>query len=319
MRGAARHILTRGATLLAVVGLSACGGGGSGTDVVRVGSAAIGKATVEHWTTVLAGGRQAIADPALRKRVVSFLTTAEWTRAEAAELGVEVTDGDAQRQLDQISYDRREGIPYEGLPKQGELPLLFASQTARHADRIFLMKLALLMARVKQRQLTRAAQQLTNAQIAGYYEAHLSQFIMPEQRDIQWIVTYSASSLSKAVREIRSGKSFVSVASRVSLDPPISTGLELAKGKEREFLKNVFAAKPHVLSGPYLQTKNHYVLEVTRVVPARQLSLSESEASIRQRLATQAVSSEPATLERAWTARTSCRPGYIVAQCGHPL
>jgi hypothetical protein len=287
--------------------------------VARVGTTGIAKTTVEHWATVMAGGRATVQDHALRQRALSFLATAEWTRGEARELGVKATDAEAENQLQQVSYDQREGIPYEGLPKQGEMPALFASRAANHADRLWLIKLALLTTRVEQQQFAQAERQVIPVQIASYYAAHKRQFIVPERRDMEWIVTYSAASISKAVHEIRSGKSFVSVARRVSLDPPTMKGMELATEPERDLARHVFAAKPHVITGPFLRVRNHYVLEVTRVEPARQQSLAESEAVIRQRLATQVLSRLPVAFERKWAARTSCRQGYAVSQCGRSV
>jgi hypothetical protein len=48
----ARCVSALGAVVIAVVGLTACGGGVSGDAVVRVGGSSISRAAVDHWTRV---------------------------------------------------------------------------------------------------------------------------------------------------------------------------------------------------------------------------------------------------------------------------
>jgi hypothetical protein len=192
--------------------------------------------------------------------------------------------------------------------------VLFAKAHS-HADRLWLMKLAILATKVQSRELADAESKITKAQIASYYAGHKSSFVVPERRDLQWVVTYHDSTTRKAMREIRSGKSFLSVAERLSLDPPTISGLELASSPEQQFARRIFAAKPHVLVGPFYQAPvNHYVFEVTKVTPARQQTLTQSEASIRRQLAARGVATA-AALEHKWASRTSCRPGYVAQRC----
>ncbi len=321
-----RCISALGAVLFAVWGVAACGGGGggggSGVVVARVGGEAITRGALDHWVAVMAGGRVAggtasAGSVALRRRALSFLISSQWTLGEAGELGVGVSDGEAVKQLEVFRYDRLEGIVYEGLPTRGEVPALLAGGGVGEADRVWLMRLALLGVRVRQKQLAVAGEQVTGAQIAAYYAAHKAELVEPERRDVRWIVTYSALSLSEAIREIRAGKNFIQVAKHASLDPPTIIGMELASAPEKDFARRVFSAKPHVWSGPFLQTRNHYELEVTRIQLARQFSLAKSEASIRRSLADRWVSVDwPPASERKWAGRTSCARGYVVAQCG---
>jgi foldase protein PrsA len=317
----ARCVSAIATLLLLAAGLGACGSSTPGGAVASVNGTPIAKNTVEHWMSVMAGRQvtsvDAPQDRELRQRALDFLISSQWTLGEAGKLGVKVSAGEAEHQLEVLSYAEHEGEHYEVLPKQGEIPVLFAKGDLTHADRVWLMQLALLESKSEQGQLARARRQLTRAQIAGYYEQNKTSFVVPEKRNVEWIVTYGAASLAAAVHEIRSGKSFVSVAHRVSLDPPTITGMEYATEREKDFARNVFDAKPHVIEGPFLQHRNHYVLEVTGVTPSRQLTLAESESSIRQRLAFQWVSAGlPAIVEREWVSRTNCRSGYVIPKCG---
>jgi len=313
---ATRRLLTFGGLLLLLVGLAACGRSESRDVVARVGSDPIDARNVDHWTSVLAGdGATAPRSSPLRQRTLSFLISSQWLLGEAKALKVNASDKEAQAQLNLLHYDRLEHIPYEGLPKEGDVPALFARAHA-HADRLWLMKLAILTAKVNQKHLEQAEREITPGAIATYYKAHKPQFVLPERRDITWIVVYSERTFQKAMREVRSGKSLLSVATRLSLDPPTLSGVVLRTAPEKEFAKRIFAARPHVLEGPFRQGQNHYALEVTHVTPAYQQTLEQAQASIRRQLATQAVAtSVRADFERRWASRTSCRFGYVVRQC----
>jgi len=177
----------------------------------------------------------------------------------------------------------------------------------------------MLTSRIKQRQLADAEEHITPSDIAAFYGKHQPLFVLPERRDVTWIVVYSDLVLKRAVREVRAGKSLLAVASRVSLDSPTITGLEPHPAVEKKLARHVFAAKPHVLAGPFRQGPNHYVFEVTRVVPARVQRLTQTEAAIRRRLAGASLSPDlEAALHRKWGSRTVCASGLVVAQCGRP-
>lgn len=319
--GAARRVAALGAALMLLGGLAGCGQSNSGGVVARVGGdGPITRKTLDHWVSVLAGNgaaadRQSPQARAQQARVLSFLISAQWTLGEAAELGVRTSDTQAQAQLELLRYDQSEGIPYEGIPQQGEIPAFFA-RAHNHADRLWLMKLAMLTTMVRARQIAESERTITHAQIASYYDQHTASFVLPERRDLQWMVTYSLRKLQNAVRKIRAGENFVAVARRASLDPPTISGMELASAPEKDFARHVFAAKPHVIVGPFRQSQNHYMLEVTKVAPARQQTLAQSESSIRHRLGvTWAATGLREATERKWTVRTSCRAGFVVRQC----
>jgi foldase protein PrsA len=313
-----------GAVLSAVVGLGACGKGGGSSDVVaRVGGYPITGTELDHWLSIRAAtSRRAVSDRAVsgeapRQAVLSFLIASRWTMGEAAELGVRVSDREAQKQLERFKYVQLEGLKYEKFPNEAELQKSLAGAGETHSDQLWLMKLNMLATRIEQARLSEALRQVTHAEIARYYDENRRRFVMPERRDIHVIATQDEATARKAKREVQSGKSFLSVLKRVSIYPEYPEGLPNWQ-REDVFHKHIFAAKPHVLTGPVHQIL-YYVFEVTKVTPPRQRALAEVEASIRQRLAAQRqrrVSTELLdAFKRKWVARTSCRPGYVVPRC----
>ncbi|HEY2142003.1 MAG TPA: peptidyl-prolyl cis-trans isomerase [Solirubrobacteraceae bacterium] len=326
MYKAIRYISVCGAVLFAVMGPNACGGG-SGDVVARIGGRPITKAIFDHWLSVPAAAdsqtvsSRATTDETLRQRVLDFLISSQWTIGEATELGVKVTDGEAQKQLERFKYVRLEGIKYERFPNEAQLKRSLAGPGETRSDQVWLMKLNMLTARIEQERLAEARQQITHAQVTRYYEENKRRFLLPEQRDIEIILTYNEATTKKAKQEIESGKSFLRVAKRVSVDSEAPEGVQhLVRGEEEEeFINHVFAAKPHVLVGPVHQALDYYIFEVTKITQASRQTLARSEASIRQWLAVrqlrQMTTKLLAAFERKWTAKTSCRPGYVVAKC----
>jgi hypothetical protein len=77
------------------------------------------------------------------------------------------------------------------------------------------------------RHLAQAERQIQPSQVVSYYDKHKAAFVLPEQRDIAWIVINSESLLQCAVRENR-GVGIVRVARHVARGPRTITGIELS-------------------------------------------------------------------------------------------
>ncbi len=311
--GPSHRLASAGCLLALAIGLSACGRGASEPIALRIGKAAVTDATVRHWTSVSVAGR-----PGSRAQVLGLLISSAWTEGEAASLGVEVGRAQAEQQFDVLTYDEREGMQFARSPLVAKVEAALGGGVT-HSDRVWLMRLDMLSAGIAQKRFAQALQSVTPAEIAAYYAAHKRRFVVPERRDLTWVVNFREPLLLRAIREVRAGKSLLSVARRVSLDPPTITGLELRSAREKDFARNVFAATPHRLAGPFSQGANRYFLEVTKVTPARQQALAEVAGTIRAEVALQhqrrAAGISTSDFVRTWTARTHCHRDYIVAGC----
>ena len=311
--GPSHRRASAGCLLALAVGLSACGRGASEPVALRIGRATVTQGTVRHWTSVWVAGR-----PGSRARVLGLLISSAWTEGEAASLKVKVSRAEAEQQLDVLTYDEREGMQFARSPVIAKLEAALGGGVTR-SDRVWLMRLDMLSSRIAQRRFAQTLQSVTPAEIAAYYAAHERRFVVPERRDLTWVVNFREPLILKAMRQVRAGKSLLSVAKRVSLDPPTITGLELLSAREKDFARNVFAAAPRRLAGPFSQGANRYFLEVTKVTPARQQALAEVAGTIRSEVALQhqrrAAGISASDFVRTWTARTHCRHGYIVAGC----
>jgi foldase protein PrsA len=347
-----------GAVLFAIVAFAACGGI-PGDAVVSVDGKSITKDTFNHWMSVAAasssasaGSKPVVPDPpnytaciartaaqskatkgaktptqkelksqceaqykSLQQEVLGFLISSSWVLGEASSLGVKVSDKEVKKQFEKIKTQQ--------FPKAAEFQKFLSTSGQTVSDLLLRVKLNLLSSKIQQK-IVKEKSKVTQAQIAKYYKNNPKRFGVAEKRDLLIILTKTEDQAKKAKQEIESGKSFESVAKRVSIDPTSkSNGGKLAgvvKGQEEKALDTaVFAAKKGVLSGPVKTPFGYYIFEVQKITPGSQQTLKQAEASIKSQLtATQqqaALSKFVKDFKKKWMGKTECRAGYVVADC----
>lgn len=358
MLRALRITTALGAVLFAFVGLAACGGI-PGDSVVSVDGKGIKKATFEHWmnvaaasSAVSAGSKPVVPDPpkytaciartkaqakpakgqkvpgepelkkqceqqykTLQQEVLGFLISSSWVLGEAGSLGVKVTDKEVKKQFEKIKSQQ--------FPKPAEFEKFLKTSGQTVSDLLLRVKLNLLSSKIQQK-IVKQKSKVTHDDIAKYYENNPKRFGVPEKRDLLIILTKTEDQAKKAKQEIESGKSFESVAKRVSIDPTSkSNGGKLpgvVKGQEEKSLDAaVFSAKKGALTGPVKTPFGYYVFEVQKTTPGSQQSLKQAEASIKAQLTAtkqqSALSKFVKEFKKKWTAKTDCRAGYVVQDC----
>jgi hypothetical protein len=141
---------------------------------------------------------------------------------------------------------------------------------------------------------------------------------------LETLVTRDLASAKQAVREVRSGRSFTSLAGPESIYAPSSPGADVAPNVLRAVGKliineRVFAAKPHMLTGPVKAEGKYWLFEVTHITHSFERALAEVEGGLRGQLLTEGRTRALADFVRSWrekwTARTSCQPEYVVRKC----
>jgi hypothetical protein len=305
---------------LAALAVAAPGCAGSNEQTVaRVGAGAITTRTLAHWASVIAGANSFRTDatPSSKMVALGFLIDARWMIEDARELGLSVSSAECSKQLDSLRYDQREHLAYRSLPKDPQLRKLLIDPSVDTHDKLWLMRLSLLAAQIERRRLSQAQMSVNRTQIARFYRHHRASFLQRQWREIEILGNYERAVVLKAKRQVEAGRDFISVARSVSIDPEAPQGLQsLSRGQEEPpFEKVVFAARPGVLVGP-VRYGFYYLFRVLRARSRRYLTLAETEAAVRRRLAEErAAVGLPATFERKWIARTSCRPGFVIPQC----
>jgi foldase protein PrsA len=355
---ASRVTAALGAVLFAVVAFAACGGI-PGDAVVSVDGKSIKKTTFNHWLSVAAastaattGAKPPIPEPphytacianakaaakpakgqappseaqlksqceqeykSLQQEVLGFLISSEWVLGEASSLGVKVSDAEVKKQFEKIKNQQ--------FPKAAEFEKFLKTSGQTVSDLLLRVKLNLLSSKIQQK-VVKEKSKVTQAQIQKYYKENPKRFEVAEKRNLLIILTKTEAAAKKAKQEVESGKSFESVAKRVSIDPTSkSTGGKLpgvVKGQEEKSLDAaVFSAKKNALTGPIKTPFGYYIFEVQGISPGSQQTLKQAEPSIKSQLtATQqqgALSKFVKEFKKKWTAKTECRSGYMVADC----
>jgi len=356
---ALRSTTALGAVLFALAGLSACGGI-PGDAVVQVGGTSITKNAFDHWLQVASASsstgstaKPAVPEPpkytacishlaattpkpakgqaapstkqlkseceaqykSLQTEVLGFLISSQWVISEASALGVNISDAEVKKEFNKIKAAQ--------FPKAAEFEKFLASSGQSVSDLLLRVKLNLLSQKI-QKKVVKNASTVTQAQITKYYNENKSRYGTPEKRSVEIILTKTEAQAKSAKQEVQSGKSFASVAKRVSIDPTSKAngGLlkEVIKGEEEKALDEaIFSAAKNVLGGPVKTPFGYYVYEVLSSTTGSQQSLAQAQSTIKAQLAAsgqqKALSKFVKEFKKRWVAKTECRSGYVVTDC----
>ncbi len=347
-----------GAVLFAIVAFAACGGI-PGDAVVSVDGKSITKDTFNHWMSVAsasssasAGAKPAVPVPpnytaciaqaataakatkgaktpsqkelksqcetqykSLQSEVLGFLISSSWVLGEASSLGVKVSDAEVKKQFEKIKTQQ--------FPKAAEFQKFLSTSGQTVSDLLLRVKLNLLSSKIQQK-IVKQKSKVSQAEIAKYYKENPKRFGVAEKRDLLIILTKTEAQAKSAKQEVESGKSFESVAKKVSIDPTSkSNGGKLpgvVKGQEEKALDTaVFSAQKGKLTGPIKTPFGYYIFEVQKVTPGTQQTLKQAEASIKAQLTAthqqKALSEFVKEFKKKWMGKTECRSGYVVADC----
>lgn len=145
-----------GTTKTTTTVVTAAGQSGSAGSVAQVSTAdvvatveqtPITKASFEHWVSVTAALNHAkvhskAARAALKKQVLGFLISSQWVLAEAAHLGISVSESEVRQRLHQVTAKQ--------FPKASQLKHYLASIGETEADLLMRIKVELLESKIAQ-------------------------------------------------------------------------------------------------------------------------------------------------------------------------
>jgi parvulin-like peptidyl-prolyl isomerase len=294
------------ALLLALGALAGCGGNLPKGVVAKVGLTTI---TQEQFDSLKAAEEAAARTPdkdsqkaeyaRFEQGLAEYLVTIEVLKQKASSFSVAVTDQDVQAEIAKIKdmFDNDEERFNEALKKQN-VTLEQLTQSTRDG---------LLLDRMKAAVATGLS--VTTEEAKAYYEGHKSDFVHQEERKTSHILispfqsngTTSTSAPTQAdweaaaaqaekVRgEIQNGADFGSEAKKYSDD--ITTkesggelGLITRGQMVPAFEDAVFSLNKGELSQPVRTQYGYHLIEVSDIVPEKQLSYDEASESIKSAL-----------------------------------
>jgi foldase protein PrsA len=255
---------------------------------------------------------------ALRDQTMQFLISSAWIEGESADRGVKVADSQIKKDFDKQRQ--------QSFPKDKDYLAFLKSSGYVQEDLLYRLKIQNLSDKLRKKVLE-GTDKITDAEIANFYNKNKIRFAVPEQRDLNIILTKTEAQAKKAKAALDSGQSFKAVASKYSIDQATKgdggklTGVP--KGQQEKSLDAAtFKAATGKIEGPVKTQFGYYIFEVTKITPGKQQPLSTSKASIKQLLISQKQQTTLDTFikdfQKKWKDRTTCQKGYQTAECSNP-
>jgi len=251
----------------------------------------------------------------LKQQVMQFLISAEWIQQEAEARDIEVSDEEVQKQFE----DQKQ----QSFPKPKDYQEFLETSGQTEEDLLFRVKLDVLSTKVRD-EILEGSEEISDEDIAAYYEENKERFAQPERRDLNVVLTRTEARANEAQQALESGQSFKTVATDFSIDEASkSQGGKLpavAQGQqEKAFDDAIFAAERGELTGPVKTQFGWYVFEVTKVTPASQQSLEDATETIRSLLRSEreqeALDSFIDDFQEKYSDETQCADDYVVDEC----
>ncbi len=351
-----RRVTALCAFFVVAIGVAACGSNVPGNSVASVAGNPITNTAFKHWMFVAAKGQAQSAPgaplvvptdppgfsdcvaqvrkqvPTLKKvpakqlkatckqlftslstQVLDFLIRAYWYQALAVKEKVSVTDAQVQQ-----NFNKDKQQQFGGSEAQFKSFLSQSGYTLQ--DVMYRVRVNLLYSKL----IDKLAKPVTSAAVASFYAAHKSQFGTPESRDLRIVLTKTSSQASAALSALKKHQSWTSVAKKYSIDNATKNkgGLltNVSQGQEDQSLDQAaFSAPVNKLVGPIKSQFGYYIVQVTKITPGTQQSLSQVESKIRQTLSQQAKASAANVVDKrarnAYLHQTFCRSGYSMTDC----
>jgi parvulin-like peptidyl-prolyl isomerase len=238
-----------------------------------------------------------------QRALAEHLVVLEVLRQEATDFSVTVTDSDVQTQLDQVmQMFQGDQAKFDEALKSQHVTLNQLKESIREDLWVERMKDAVT-----------GNVTVTEDEVQAYYNAHKSQYVEPESRDVKHILISpfaklvdntiattatqeewdAAKSEAEKVRsEIQNGADFASEAEKYSDDAATrDSGGELGvvvRGQMvPEFEEAVFSLQKGELSEPVKTQYGYHLIVVNDITPERQLAFDQVKETIRTALLTQ--------------------------------
>src|SRR4051812_3072226 len=251
----------------------------------------------------------------LRDQVLQLLISFQWIEGEAKAQGIKVSDKEVR-----AAFDKQKK---QAFPKAADFQKFLKDSGQTEGDILKRVRLDALSNKIRDK-VTKGKDNVTDAQIAAYYNKNKQRFAQPERRDLRIVLTKDKAKAEQAKKALESGQSFKTVAKKYSIDQASKAqGGKLpavAKGQQEKALDTaIFNAKKGKLVGPVKTQFGYYVFDVSKITPASQQSLDQAKTTIKQTLGSQnqqkALDKFVKSFRKRWKAKTDCREGYRTQDC----
>jgi foldase protein PrsA len=248
----------------------------------------------------------------LSGEVMAFLIEGYWYQADAHKLGVKYTDAQLNKDFTKAKKAQ--------FPTTADFTNYLKASGETQQDVLFQIRVNQIFSKL----LKRYEKPVNAAAISAYFTAHASQFGTPETRDIHLVRTKTQAQAQAALKALKSGQSWNTVASKYAEDASAKKDgglLSNVTANQEEAAVNtaVFSSPVNKLVGPIKGIFGWYALEVTKVTAATHESLAKATKTIKSLLTSQeqqaASTKVNAYSKKNWKSKTTCRTTYSVTDC----
>jgi foldase protein PrsA len=251
----------------------------------------------------------------LRDQTMQFLISSQWLLKEADARKIKVTDA----QVNTSFQDQKK----QSFPKEAQYQAFLKSSGRTEADLKFQVKISLLTQQIQQK-VVQGKGNVSQQAVTSYYNKNKQRFAQPQTRDLLVILTKKQSDAQTALKAVKSGQSWASVAKKYSTDQASKSQggklLGVSKGQqEKAFDTAIFSAKVGSIQGPVKTQFGFYVFKVTKDHPATQQTLAQASETIRNILRSQgqqsALNSFVKDFQKRYKDQTNCAKAFVVQSC----
>jgi foldase protein PrsA len=256
--------------------------------------------------SVMAGGRES-SSARQRDRALAFLVSSAWLAEEATARRIVISDQEVQRLVAGKQAAAGGAAEFRGF-------LEASGETA--GDVRFEARRELAAAKLR-RTIRESARLIGAGQIADYYTQHKGLFVIPEQRRAMIETRTGRVAIERVKRRVEAGASLISAGERKVGEGWIT--VSSPPGHRGPLERAIYAARVNTLTGPVKEDVDYSLFEIKHITPGRQQTLPEVRERIRRKLSAERQQRALAEFARQWqsrwSARTSCRAGYVIPGC----
>jgi parvulin-like peptidyl-prolyl isomerase len=230
----------------------------------------------------------------LQTQAVAFLVQREEYAREAEELGLQISDGEITKKLDEVKKQYFEGNQakfVKGLKDQG-----YTVETLRED-----LRSQLLTEKIYEKLTTDV--KVTDGDIQKYYDENKSNYTVPESRSVRHILVKTKAEADRLHTQLTGGANFAVLAKANSLDPGSKDQggkLTVSRGQTVEpFDKAAFALKTNQLSQPVKTEFGYHLIQPLAAVKAGSVT---PFAQVKAQIKTQLESERKNTAVNDWVA-----------------
>ena len=245
----------------------------------------------------------------LKNRAVEFLVTRYQYRAEAEALGIEITEAEVTKRLDEIKEQSFQGNDEKFAAELEKLGMTEEDARDEIYDRL-----------VQEKIYEKVTGDITvpDSEVESYYEENKSQFVKPF--DVRHILVKTKAKAEAIAKQLENGASFQDLARKESTDKGTAKEGGLLTVQPGAVVQEFFDAAVELERGEVSQpTKTQFGWHLIQgVEPIEYTPLNEVEDSIRQQLLTPkkntAMESWVAETRRKYSRETVYAVGYQPAE-----